>query len=173
TNHYILILHDALPISQSTNEGTALMKESIQRMTNIDNIVTQSIKHVRELSEQSAEISKLVLVIEDIADQTNLLALNAAIEAARAGEHGQGFAVVADEVRKLAEQVTSSVSDITNIVTNIQVKTEHIVHSLHSSYEEVKEGTKQIKQTGKSFEAIDASVADMVDKLVFISKNLK
>src|SRR5690625_1257529 len=160
-------------VTQSTNEGTALMKESIQRMTNIDNIVAQSVKHVRELSEQSAEISKLVLVIEDIADQTNLLALNAAIEAARAGEHGQGFAVVADEVRKLAEQVTSSVSDITNIVTNIQVKTEHIVHSLHSSYEEVKEGTKQIKQTGKSFEAIDASVADMVDKLVFISKNLK
>src|SRR5699024_2631166 len=54
-------------VTQSTNEGTALMKESIQRMTNIDNIVAQSVKHVRELSEQSAEISKLVLVIEDIA----------------------------------------------------------------------------------------------------------
>ncbi|MEN2768801.1 methyl-accepting chemotaxis protein [Ornithinibacillus xuwenensis] len=156
-----------------TNEGRELMKTSVVQMKQIDSIVSEAVEKVQGLDKQSTQISKLVLVIKDIADQTNLLSLNAAIEAARAGEHGKGFAVVADEVRKLSEQVASSVGEITTIVTNIQSETGHVVKSLHSGYTEVKEGTAQIEETGKNFASIHGSVTDMASKITTISSKLR
>ncbi|MGM8365436.1 methyl-accepting chemotaxis protein [Virgibacillus sp. W0181] len=156
-----------------TSEGSTLMTQSVNQMNYIDQIVAESVEKVQGLDRQSDEISKLVLVIKDIADQTNLLSLNAAIEAARAGEHGKGFAVVANEVKKLAEQVTDSVSEITRIVTNIQTETDDVVESLNTGYKAVRTGTNQIEATGKTFQMVNNSVSDMVTKIVAISKNLK
>lgn len=156
-----------------TKEGTVLMNESVAQMKQIDQIITKSVDQVQGLNKQSGEISDLVLMIKKIAEQTNLLSLNAAIEAARAGEHGKGFAVVAEEVRKLAEQVSISVSDITNIVVNIQHETELVETSLISGYQEVKRGTDQIEFTGNNFAVINDSISDMVSKVSIITKNFK
>lgn len=156
-----------------TEEGASLMRDSVKQMGVIDTIVSEAVEKVRGLDEQSSEISQLVEVVKDIADQTNLLALNAAIEAARAGEHGRGFAVVADEVRQLAEEVTSSVAKITNIVDNIQAETSEVVDSLNTGYSEVKEGISQIEQTGESFKTIDHSVSTMVENILNIANRLK
>ncbi|MEB2301928.1 methyl-accepting chemotaxis protein [Lysinibacillus xylanilyticus] len=159
-------------VQELTTTGKGLMVQSTQQMATINEIVLDSVKKVEGLNMQSAEISKLVSVIEDISNQTNLLALNAAIEAARAGEHGKGFAVVADEVRKLAEEVQFSVSDISTIVNRIQGETGNVTTALQSGYEEVKRGTVQLYQTNETFEQISEAVEDMILNINTISSNL-
>ncbi|WP_339280926.1 methyl-accepting chemotaxis protein [Lysinibacillus sp. FSL P2-0066] len=155
-----------------TNSGQHLIEASTNQMTKIDAIVHDAVDKVEGLNHKSQDISKLVVVINDIAKQTNLLALNAAIEAARAGVQGQGFAVVAEEVRKLAEQVSLSVIDIELIVGQIVEETNDVTNSLKRSYEEVQQGTEQISLTNQTFIEIDQAVREMATNITSVSQNL-
>lgn len=162
----------SIDILDLTNGGRQLMTSSEKQMMKIDEIVQQAVKKMDRLDNQTQEISKLVSVIQEVAAQTNLLALNAAIEAARAGEHGKGFAVVADEVRKLAEQVSVSVTDITDIVTNIQIESADVTESLQSGYDEVEQGTHYIQTTSGTFDEINGAMTEMVGNINAIAENL-
>lgn len=172
TNAGAALKNHSTDVQTLTNSGKELMGSSTKQMATINEIVLHSVRNVEGLNEQSAEISKLVSVIDDISNQTNLLALNAAIEAARAGEHGKGFAVVADEVRKLAEQVQLSVADISTIVSRIQQETKHVTKSLQDGYEEVKKGTNQMNETNETFNQISGAVAGMISSIDLIALNL-
>ena len=156
----------------STRGGTVI-HAAADEMNHIKSAVDDSSCLIRDLGQQSDQISRIVNVIKEIADQTNLLALNAAIEAARAGEQGRGFAVVADEVRKLAERTSNSTQEITTMIDKIQSGTRTAIQSMDAGVKRVTEGAALAGQAGEAINEIKAAVSQVVSGVDEISASLK
>ena len=102
-----------------------------------------------EINTSSANISKIIKVIDEIAFQTNILALNAAVEAARAGQYGKGFAVVAEEVRNLAARSAQAAKETTGMI--------------EESIKKAGEGEKIAEETSGELNKIADDIAKVAD----------
>ena len=155
--------------NEAAREGSAMVSKTVEGMVRIKAAVDDASPKITELGDQSAEIGKIVAVIDDIAAQTNLLALNAAIEAARAGEQGRGFAVVADEFRKLAERVTEATKEIANLIDVVQKGVAESVKATEEGTKEVGEGAQLAEEAGKTLSQILTSVQQVSEQIEQIS----
>jgi methyl-accepting chemotaxis protein len=136
------VAESADEMSRVSAEGRAVVNLAVDAIDELATRVREIGVEAVGLEERTAEIDRILAVIDDLADQTNLLALNAAIEAARAGEHGRGFAVVAAEVRKLAERAQESTGQIQAIVVGIRSGTRRTVLASEAGTKAAARGTE-------------------------------
>lgn len=142
--------------ADQADELTATAKSSVEQC---NEQMKEMLKAMEEINVSSANISKIIKVIDDIAFQTNMLALNAAVEAARAGQHGKGFAVVAEEVKNLAARSANAAKETTEMI--------------EGSIEKAEVGTLIAKNTAEALNKIVneiEKVADLVNNISVASK---
>jgi methyl-accepting chemotaxis protein len=151
--------------AQTARDGGETVRRMLGSMELIATGVSEASATIGLLGEDSARISKIVTVIDDIAKKTNLLALNAAIEAARAGEQGRGFAVVAGEVRRLAESTAQATGEIGGMIRGVQQRTRTAIENMAGGRDAVTAGMETTQQAGDALERI-IGMAEQVDRMI-------
>ncbi|WP_409254391.1 methyl-accepting chemotaxis protein [Bacillus sp. SCS-153A] len=160
-------------LSTTSVEGMDKIQLLQKQFDRADEMMTEMVSAVGSLDAKSNNISAIVKTISEIASQTNLLALNAAIEAARAGEQGKGFAVVADEVRKLAEQSESALTQIGDIIGQMQNETKHTVGLITRTNEVMGEQGQAVTDTEGAFLTIKTVIDENNSKISEIVDSMK
>lgn len=158
------------------NESVEAVQNMNQSMNRIQTAVDLSAEEVHELIKKVELVSDFLSGIKSIANQTNLLALNASIEAARAGEAGRGFAVVANEVRKLAEESSSFVAKIDEVMSQIRQMSERVLKGVEVVEDVAKSGTLASEKVANTFKNIDhtfMSIDNNIEVTVTSMENVK
>lgn len=159
-------------VSRIAQEATVLSREGSEYASKAEEgmgVITRSAGDVdtviSEIQLEMKKINEIVRLITDIANQTNLLALNAAIEAARAGEFGRGFAVVAAEVKALALESRESTGKITDMIGNLQKKSQVASDAVSATSKAVQEGNIMLSDTLRIFGRLVTSVEDISNNI--------
>ncbi|TBU77015.1 methyl-accepting chemotaxis protein [Phytopseudomonas daroniae] len=148
---------------QAAQEGEATMARTIATIEQMHGEITRTSEVITRLESDSERIGSVLEVIRGIADQTNLLALNAAIEAARAGDAGRGFAVVADEVRNLSFRTASSISEIHQLIANVQSASKEATAAINAGAQQSAAGRAQVGVAGERLHSITLAVEAIRD----------
>lgn len=110
------------------------------------------------LEQSTKKIDVFLEEIAGISKQTNLLALNASIEAARAGSAGAGFSVVADQVKELANMTNKTISNIHEIINELQQSIMETKAQVLSGNSAIQDGEQLADGVGESFNVLKQTI---------------
>ena len=150
--------------SLTAEAGEFAVSETAESILELRGSISEATKKVKRLGESAQQISKAVLLINQLEMQTNVLAINAGIEATRTEEH-HGFAVIAEEVSALASRASAATQEISRFVTTIQQETIEVVEAMEKSTAQVVTGTQSVESAKHSLEQI-MQVSQQIDQLV-------
>ncbi len=157
-------------VQKEAEEGATLVTDSIREISEIRDLVLDSVEVVRQLGKRMEEIGEVLEVINTINEKTNVLALNAAIISAQAGEHGKGFGVVSNEIRALSERTASSSREIEKMIESVQEQVKEAVAKIRSIPERVDSGLDVSKRAGNALNRILNSVQSSLEMTQRIEK---
>ena len=172
---------DQLSKSAAQNVKTAAQAQEGARLTGEQVTISsqqmdQMVSAMKDITDASQQIGRIIATIENIAFQTNILALNAAVEAARAGAAGKGFAVVSDEVRSLATQSDQAAKATKELIENSVKATQRgssivdeVSRSLQKTMALVMESNGSIGAIAEAVQNEASAIAQVTDGLGQIS----
>ncbi len=168
----ITLLEDARSISgdldkTSSASGKAVKNslgeilEIVRTINEIKLSTDSTMAYMNKLTNTSKQIAGILETVTNVAKQTQLLALNASIESARAGEAGRGFRVVAEEIGKLAQDTSSAVKDVNNLITGIQDEITNLFRLVNENTKRVQDGVRLSRNIENNLEDIDTSFGNV------------
>ena len=153
---------DAQSSAQLTSQQVSLSSQQMEQM----------VSAMKDISDASEQIGRIIATIEDIAFQTNILALNAAVEAARAGSAGKGFAVVADEVRSLASKSDEAAKATKGLIENSVQATQRGSRIVGEVSDSLKKALELVVHSNKAIGAISDAIAEEAESLSQVSEGI-
>jgi len=151
--------------------GLQSVRQIIEGMDNIRQTMDKLDKVISGLGVHSAQIGRILTIIDEVTDQTGLLALNAAILAAQSGEHGRGFAVVADEIKELAEKTGASTKEIAQLILDVQAEVADAVTLTKEVLRSVEEGSRLSFESDVVFQKILKSAEESKEMVKIIKQS--
>ena len=165
--------HIAVEVESMSKTGKIQLQDLEQAMLATQISMKNMMEKMEQLAKASAKIDEISHLVNDIAEQTNLLALNASIEAARAGEYGKGFAIVADEVRKLAENTQQSVTNVSELIKEMNECTVMISKAMEENCQSIEKGTSLSSETNRYFDDILHLMGKMKEQNLEMTEEIK
>lgn len=160
---------EAVQTQEVANQSNQRSERTSSSMRQLSARLGDSSTTLKQLQQQTEQITRVVDVIKGIAEQTNLLALNAAIEAARAGEQGRGFAVVADEVRSLSQRTQNSTAEIAQTVADLHKVVGESVEMMEQAVAQAEGDVSSVLAMSDDLNGIVESVQRVSDRLAQIA----
>ena len=154
---------------EEVSEAFTLLKENIQRLTDINTSNQAVIDGIKNLASQIDNIDDIVTIIKDIADQTKIIAFNAELEAVSSGKNGRNFHIVATEIRRLANNTMESIKKIQSFIESIQNASRELISSSEQTTEFIHDEANISKQLESHFGGIMESSNETNEKATEIS----
>ena len=141
-------------IGTQLDENTSTVKAMVDTIRGDLAASRRNLDNVHDVLRLNRQIDKIAMAIANIAIKVGMLAVNGAVEAARAGEYGKGFAVVSGDIQNLADDASTNVEQVQDLVRRIQDQADALSRELSVSIATVEEDVTKAEQVLSDIETL-------------------